>query len=503
MKLHVALVLFGSITICICSQSTSLVKDYLTYNNLNTVLLIPCRNEPTVDSIRNLRTLQEYGGWTNVRDIADESLTTDSDKFFVRLSNAHCVVVSLDCNETIEFLSKASDRKLFHYERNWLIFGSNLSRSYDILREQNINVDAEVTLAIPLESDRSYELYEVYNPSSKHGGRLNVTRCGQWSESTGFHITFKQTKTQRRQNFNGITFPAVVTLRKVPKDITFMEHLRSNDLGYVNNVSRFGYHIFSLIMDIHNFKIHIHVANIFAYFDSSGWHGAIDAVNRSEVEFCLTPLRWENDRYGLLEQTIHIYHVRVLFIFRHPKSVPSNAFLLPFKSTLWYAIIGLSLLSACIVRNIFSVENHKKVTNSTKVVSTNEDSFSNSLLMVFGFIVQQGYFGNLLLTSSRILAIAVLTFSLLIYQFYSSFIVGSLLIESPKNIKTMKQLINSELTLGMDEVPYVENIYSYSKGESTEESYKRIMSNQKKSIMSTRAGLDLLKKGTHSPRIHN
>lgn len=81
---------------------------------------------------------------------------------------------------------------------------------------------------------------------------------------------------------------------------------------------------------------------------------------------------------------------RILFVFRHPKSIPSNAFLLPFESTLWYAIVGLVLFSACIVWNIFSVENHKKVRKSMEVEGpANEDSYSNSILMVFGFIVQQ------------------------------------------------------------------------------------------------------------------
>lgn len=83
------------------------------------------------------------------------------------------------------------------------------------------------------------------------------------------------------------------------------------------------------------------------------------------------------------------FFFRAVFVFRHPKSIPSNAFMLPFKWTLWYAIAGLTLLSACIVRNIFSVENHKKVKHSIEHGLVNEDSFSNSFLMVFGFIVQQ------------------------------------------------------------------------------------------------------------------
>lgn len=87
-----------------------------------------------------------------------------------------------------------------------------------------------------------------------------------------------------------------------------------------------------------------------------------------------------------------------MFVFRHPKSVPPNTFLLPFKSTIWYGIVGLTLLSACIIRNIFSVENHKKVKQMIKDGSTNDDSYSNSILMVFGFILQQSGIWRLIST---------------------------------------------------------------------------------------------------------
>lgn len=171
------------------------------------------------------------------------------------------------------------------------------------------------------------------------------------------------------------------------------------------------------------------------------------------------------------------------------------------------------MLSACIVRYIFAVENHKKVRISINEQLVNEDSCSNSILMVFGFVVQQseatisiiminkkltffaGYFGKLFLTSSRILTIAVLTFSILIYQYYSSFIVGSILTETPKNIKTIKQLMNSHLAFGQDEVPYVIDNFYYAKEESTKELYTRMMKNPEKTLMSAQTGLSLVKKG--------
>lgn len=134
--------------------------------------------------------------------------------------------------------------------------------------------------------------------------------------------------------------------------------------------------------------------------------------------------------------------------------------------------------------------------------------------MIFGFLFQQGkLFQNSLivcqsslssfigydakpsLISSRILITTMLMFSVLIFQFYSSFIVGSLLTEPPKYIKTVKQLLNSQFKFGIDSVPYVLDNFHSATEESTVKLYNKITNKPDKSLMSLQTGLGLLKKG--------
>ncbi len=89
----------------------------------------------------------------------------------------------------------------------------------------------------------------------------------------------------------------------------------------------------------------------------------------------------------------------------------------------------------------------------------------------------------------------MLMFSILIFQFYSSFIVGSLLTEAPKNIKTVKQLLDSRFEFGIDLVPYVLDNFHSATEESTVELYNKIMKNPGKALMPLRTGLNLLKQG--------
>lgn len=67
--------------------------------------------------------------------------------------------------------------------------------------------------------------------------------------------------------------------------------------------------------------------------------------------------------------------------------------------------------------------------------------------------------------------------------------------ESPKNIKTVRQLLNSRFEFGIDTVPYVLDNFHDGTEESTVKLYNKIMKNPKKALMSLQTGLNLLKKG--------
>jgi glutamate receptor, ionotropic, invertebrate len=71
-----------------------------------------------------------------------------------------------------------------------------------------------------------------------------------------------------------------------------------------------------------------------------------------------------------------------------------------------------------------------------------------------GIICQQGLSENFSKLSTRFLLYAFLVFSSLIFQFYSSFIVGSLLTDPPKTLNNVRQLIDSDLKVGIEDVSY-------------------------------------------------
>lgn len=105
-----------------------------------------------------------------------------------------------------------------------------------------------------------------------------------------------------------------------------------------------------------------------------------------------------------------------------------------------------------------------------------------------------GYSATPMFTSARIITLFSLIFSILLFQFYSSFIVGSLLTESPKTIKTIQQLLDSKLECGIDQVTYIRDIFNHAIDPVAIKLYKtKILA--KGNIISLDKGLELIKRG--------
>lgn len=64
--------------------------------------------------------------------------------------------------------------------------------------------------------------------------------------------------------------------------------------------------------------------------------------------------------------------------------------------------------------------------------------------------------------SRRCIIMLILLFGFLMFQFYSASIVGSLLMEKPKTIKTLRNLIDSPLKLGIEDIIYNKDFFKVS-----------------------------------------
>ncbi|KAH8378760.1 hypothetical protein KR009_001226 [Drosophila setifemur] len=99
--------------------------------------------------------------------------------------------------------------------------------------------------------------------------------------------------------------------------------------------------------------------------------------------------------------------------------------------------------------------------------------FLESVLFFVGIICQQGLGFSTSFVSGRCIVITSLLFSFCIYQFYSASIVGTLLMEKPKTIKTLSDLVHSSLRVGMEDILYNRDYFLHTKDPVSMELYAK------------------------------
>ncbi|XP_065084434.1 ionotropic receptor 75a-like [Ochlerotatus camptorhynchus] len=181
------------------------------------------------------------------------------------------------------------------------------------------------------------------------------------------------------------------------------------------------------------------------------------------VDFSVAPLSLAKERLVAYDVTVPLGTANFVTIFRHPKnSNTRNIFLLPFQNVVWIALLVILALASVVLLVAFRVERRS-------------DAICNCqfLLAILGFLCQQAYSGRTSAISSRITIKAVIVFSVIIYQFYSTFIIGYLLVLPPKSIRTTKQLLGSDLKYSIEDLTYNHDFFNRTKDATALELYSR------------------------------
>ncbi len=129
-----------------------LIKDYLQWNNIKVTIFLTCeRTKWTKDKniIENFKNNDILTSHWNTSQTSNSS-TFNYDHFLLRSAYPFCVVLDWNCGETLHILKEISKRKMFHYERCWLMFGTDSNEMFSVLRHESINIDAEVAIIVPI-----------------------------------------------------------------------------------------------------------------------------------------------------------------------------------------------------------------------------------------------------------------------------------------------------------------------------------------------------------------
>jgi ionotropic glutamate receptor len=207
--------------------------------------------------------------------------------------------------------------------------------------------------------------------------------------------------------------------------------------------------------------------------------------NSSQIDFSITPFRHTIDRSYLIDHALTTWVTAPMLIFRHPRDSLRSPFLMPLSFWVWNMILLFIFIVACLITLTMRSDKVKNVT------------FIRALLNAVGVMCQQGFAEEYRKTSSRLLLFVFILFSSIMYQFYSSYIVGSLLTDPPKTINNLRQLIDSGMEVGVEEVVYSHYFLDTTTDQLAVELYqKRILKNHPGgNYMPVTCGIEKIQKG--------
>ncbi|KAJ8943880.1 hypothetical protein NQ318_019363 [Aromia moschata] len=138
-----------------------------------------------------------------------------------------------------------------------------------------------------------------------------------------------------------------------------------------------------------------------------------------------------------------------LFFFQNTGSKPIGlAILKPFTKETWFVTLGAMLVMSMALKTAYWID-------VTHFNSRIRYSFFTSLLIIISILTQQGSAVVPHRLGGRIVFFGSLIFSILLYNYYTSSLVSSLLSTKPPAPKTFKDLYESDLQVGVENAPHV------------------------------------------------
>lgn len=81
-----------------------------------------------------------------------------------------------------------------------------------MFRNATIYINADITVSLSNAEER-LDIFDLYNPSTSHGGSLKVVNIGFHHPEMGFSISQNKEKYWRRKNMSDLIFKSAIVVR--------------------------------------------------------------------------------------------------------------------------------------------------------------------------------------------------------------------------------------------------------------------------------------------------
>ncbi|KAH8357688.1 hypothetical protein KR200_011567 [Drosophila serrata] len=392
------------------------------------------------------------------------------------------VFLDLNCNDSEVVLNEASVRRLFSHHYHWLVYDKSVN--FSRFKKTQLYIDADLTYSTNNLSNGNFILYDLYNKGLQLGGELNVTAdreisCNKLECRVERYLSDLYTRSplQHRKSFTGLTMRATGVINALPLNSSkndIFAFLESQDQIHLDTYARFGYQSRQPLREMLDCKFKYTIRD--RWTDGNVTGGMIGDLINGLADISVAPFIYSLDRGIFLQPLTKFTVFREICIFRNPRSVSAGLsateFLQPFSGGVWLTFALLLMLAGCLLWITFMVERRQKW----------KPSLLTSCLLSFGAGCIQGAWLTPRSTGGRMGFFALMVTSFLMYNYYTSIVVSKLLGQPVRsNIRTVQQLADSSLEVGIEPNVYTRVFIETSEEKSVRSLYLKKVAGSKRS----------------------
>ncbi|XP_034101886.2 ionotropic receptor 75a [Drosophila albomicans] len=384
------------------------------------------------------------------------------------------IYVDLQCVRSEALLKEASHSQLYNQHYHWVLHDSLSGFGfYKFFAPFNLSVDANVDYVkqqLLDNGDTNYAVYDVYSNGNHIGGKLNmtgnyevncnVTKCTLKCYLSTLHL---RSKYGHREQLRDVVLrvATVVTQRPITwSPECLIRYLSQDNNTHIDAIARFGFHINLVLKDILQCGMNYTFTDRWSYSDING--GSVGAVVDQTADIASAPCLATEGRLKRMSAIIETGYFRSVCIFRTPHNagIRGDVFLQPFSAIVWYLFGALLLLIALLLYLVFYVE-YKRMPRRRHL--NYMPSLLTTILISLGAACSQSSALIPRSTGGRLAYFALFLISFIMYNYYTSVVVSSLLNSPVKSdIKTMQQLAESSLEVGLEPLSFTKSYLNYS-----------------------------------------
>ncbi|XP_049815536.1 glutamate receptor ionotropic, delta-1-like [Schistocerca nitens] len=282
------------------------------------------------------------------------------------------------------------------------------------------------------------------------GWPLARWHVGRWAPAAGLQYDNRRLQWVAKKNLQGLALGAALPIVDTPLD-NLGERLKNVNDRQLDTMARFGWGLSTTLARLLNFSIILYrVRNFGSLVSENEMDGAVALIHNGTVEFGAAGFIMTTRRMDFMDYTGPGRLWAPEIMFRHPKSASVlTTIFKPYTAELWVSSGALFVL-ILVVSRLFCWVEHRV----TATVDEIDNSWNSTFLLVSSAIGQQGVSRSSEWLSWRVLLFVSFLCTNLLDTHYAAGIVSSLLMPPPRTINNKKDLADSPLGFGLENVSY-------------------------------------------------